>query len=58
MVPIVSSAWKSPAIIGGSCSATAFASAGDFKGNASVKWLWFVTRNLLHVRRCASKDIV
>ena len=35
---------KNPGIIGGSCSASALASAGAFKGKLRVKWLWLITR--------------
>src|ERR1700730_14590504 len=39
---MVSAAWNSPGISGGSCSASTFASAGDFKGKLRVKWFWLI----------------
>src|ERR1700704_5655372 len=39
-----SNTWNRPGISGGSCSASAFASAGDFNGKLRVKWLWLITR--------------
>src|SRR5712664_522071 len=37
------SARNSSGISGGSCSASAFASAGDFRGKLRVKWFWLMT---------------
>jgi hypothetical protein len=37
---MVSAAWNSFGVSGGSCSTSTLASAGDFKGKPRVKWLW------------------
>src|SRR6266567_6017938 len=39
---MVSAAWNSCGISGGSWPASAFASAGDFNGKLRVKWLWLI----------------
>src|SRR5882724_10123521 len=39
---MASAARNSPGIIGGSCSASTFASAGDFNGKLRVKWFWLI----------------
>src|ERR1700726_3098198 len=41
---MASSARNSSGISGGSCSARAFASAGDFRGKLRVKWFWLMTK--------------
>src|ERR1700730_12024223 len=41
---MASSARNSPGISGGSCSARAFQSAGDFRGKLRVKWFWLMTK--------------
>src|ERR1700736_4436564 len=41
---MASSARNTPGISGGSCSASAFASAGDFRGKLRVKWFWLMTK--------------
>src|SRR6266700_2719743 len=40
---MLSAARNSPGIIGGSCSVSALASAGDFRGKLRVKWFWLMT---------------
>src|ERR1700738_5341444 len=41
---MASFARNSPGIRGGSCSASVFASAGDFRGKLRVKWFWLMTK--------------
>src|SRR5438876_1210078 len=40
---MASAARNSSGIDGGSCSASSFASTGDFKGKLRVKWFWLMT---------------
>src|SRR5437016_4821949 len=40
---MASAARNSSGINGGSCSASSFASTGDFRGKLRVKWFWLMT---------------